>query len=150
MEIIATPFGEIDLDIQPISFWITDSTIGTRRKVTYEGIRSQSESEQFANIVWYITQHDQDGNLINSLDAVQNRQVITPVSGQNRVNSQGTLIIRELFPEGEKGQEAFNLAWQSGHNEYKFWMGLLRIAPLPTVLLAGGNLLSQYQRFDRS
>lgn len=149
MNIINTPFGEIDLDITPISFWITDSTLGTRRKVDYEGIRSQTERGQFAQIVWLIWQYDKEGNLLNELDAVQGRQVITPVTGQNRVTSEGLLIVREAFPEGEIGDRAFQMAYDKGHNEYLYWMSLLRIAKLPDVIIAAGYLLAQYERYDK-
>jgi len=149
MEKIKTPFGDIDLDLEPISFFISDSSLGTRRKVQFEGIRSMTERGQFAQVVWLIWQYDQEGNLLNELDAVQGRQVITPVSGQNRVTADGVLIIREAFPEGEVGDRAYQMAMNSGYNEYQYWMALLRVAPLPQVLAAAGNLLNQHERYDR-
>jgi hypothetical protein len=149
MELIKTPFGDIDLDVVPISFFISDSSLGTRRKVQFEGIKSMTERGQFAQIVWLIWQYDQEGNLLNELDAVQGRQVITPVSGQNRVTAEGILIMREAFPEGEVGDRAYQMAFDKGYNEYQYWMALLRLAPLPVVLNAAGNLLAQYERYDR-
>ena len=150
MNKITTPFGEIDLDVQPISFWIKDSSIGARQLVTYEGIRSKTETGQFAQIVWIIDQYDAEGNKLNELHAVQGRQVITPVSGQNRVTAEGILIQRESFPEGEIGDRAYQMAYAKGHNEYKYWMALLHVAPLPVVIQAAGNMLAQFERFDRN
>ena len=148
--LIKTPFGEVDLTPTPISFWVSDSSIGAKRKVVFDGIRSQSEEGQFAQIVWKIWQFDEDGEtLINELDAVQGRIVITPVTGQNRVTSDGILIMREAFPEGEVGDRTYQMAWNAGHNEYRYWTALLRIAPLPNIIEAAGNLLAQYDRFDR-
>ena len=150
MSIVKTPLGEIDLDVKPISFYIQDSSIGAKRRVQFDGIRSMSDLNQFAQIVWIVWQEDENGNLKNELDAVQGRQVITPVSGENRVTAEGILIIREAFPEGEVGERAFEMAKSKGYNEYLYWMALLRIAPLPMVLEAAGNLLASYQRFDRA
>lgn len=149
MDIIKTPFGEIDLDYEPISIDIQDSEIGTKMRVYFEGINSMTEEGQFANIVWIVRQYDQDGKQLNPLFAVQERRVVTPVSGGNRVTSGGILILREGFPEGEIGDRAYQMAMSSGHNEYKFWMALLRVANLPTVLEAAGNMLAQYNRYDR-
>lgn len=149
MNKITTPFGEIDLDIDPISFWINDSSIGARQLVTYEGIRSKTERGQFAQIVWIIDQYDKEGNKLNELHAVQGRQVITPVSGQNRVTAEGILIVREAFPEGEIGDRAYEMSRAKGYNEYAYWMALLRIAKLPDVIIAAGNLLAQYERYNR-
>lgn len=149
MNIIKTPFGEIDLDSEPIRFPIKDSSLGTTQEVVWEGITQQSETNQFALIIWQIWQYGQDGKLINPLVAVQGRQVITPVSGQNRVTADGILIMREAFPEGEVGDRAYQMAFNSGHNEYHYWMALLRVAPLSTVITAAGQMLAQYARFDR-
>lgn len=148
-KLITTPFGQIDLDVQQISFFISDSSIGARRRVVFEGIRSMTDSGQFAQIVWTIWQEEEEGGLKNELDAVQGRQVITPVSGQNRVTAEGILITREAFPVGEVGDRAYQMALDKGYNEYQYWMALLRIAPLPKVLKAAGNLLAQYERYDR-
>jgi len=147
--IIKSPFGEIDLDSPPIEFQIKDSSIGSIRKVRFEGILHQSETGQFAEILWNIWQFNSEGNQISALDAVQGRQVSTVVSGNNRVNADGILIIRELFPEGEIGDRAYQMAYTTGHNEYKYWMALLRIAPLTTVITAAGQMLAQFERFDR-
>jgi hypothetical protein len=149
MSIVKTPFGEIELESKPISFFITDSSLGTKREVRFEGIRSMTESGQFAQIVWTLWQYDKEDNLVNELEAVQGRQIITPVSGENRVNSNGILILRESFSDTEEGQLSYQKAYDNGHNEYKYWLALLRVAPLPTVISAAGNLLAQYQRFDR-
>jgi hypothetical protein len=149
MKLISTPFGEIDLDSPQIEFQIKNSTIGAVRKIAFEGIRSMTEEGEFAQIVWKVWQYGDDGNLKNPLDAVQNRTVITPVSGQNRVTNDGILIIRELFAEGEEGNVAYQAAFDAGHNEYKYWLALLRVAPLTTVISAAGQLLAQYSRFDR-
>lgn len=149
METITTPFGDIELDKKPISFWINDSSIGARQMVTYEGIQSQSEIWQQASIIWIIDQYDQDGNKLNELHAVQGRRIETIVSGQNRVTAEGIQIAREAFPDTESGQRAFQFALNKGYNEYLYWMALLRVAPLPVVLEAAGNLLAQYGRFDR-
>lgn len=149
MNLIKTPFGEIDLDFQPISFYIEDSSIGAKRRVDFEGIRSMTVLGEFAQIVWLIWQEDQEGKLKNELDAVQGRQVITPVSGQNRVTAEGILIMREAFPIGEVGDRAYQISFDKGYNEYQYWMALLRIAPLPQVLKAAGNLLAQHERYDR-
>lgn len=150
MNIIKTPFGDIDLNIKPITFFISDSSLGTRRKVQFEGIRSMTERGQFAQIVWLIWQYDQEGNLVNELDAVQGRQVITPVSGHNRVTAEGILIIREAFPEGEVGDRAYQMAFDKGYNEYQYWMAVLRLAPLPVVIQAAGNILAEFYRYDRA
>lgn len=148
--LIKTPFGEIDISPVPISFWITDSTIGAKRRIDFEGIKSQSEDRQFAQIFWKVWQFEKEGEtLINELDAVQGRIVITPVSGQNRVTADGILIMRESFPEGEIGDRAYQMAWDAGHNEYLYWMALLRVAPLPTVIQTAGAMLAQYNRYDR-
>jgi hypothetical protein len=146
---INTPFGEIDLDSPSIEFKIKESSIRAVRKVSFEGIRSMTEEGQFAQIVWKIWQYDVDGNLKNELDAVQGRTVLTPISGENKVNDEGVLIMRELFKEGDSGDKEFTIALSKGHNEYKYWMALLRIAPLTTVITAAGQLLEKYQRFDR-
>jgi hypothetical protein len=148
-QLIKSPFGEIDLDYPPIEFLIKDSSLGSIRKVRYEGILHQSETGQFAEILWNIWQFDAEGNLISSLDAVQGRQVSTLVSGQNKVSADGILILRELFPEGEIGDRAYRMAWSSGCNEYKYWMALLRVAPLATVITLAGQMLAQFERFDR-
>lgn len=144
-----TPLGEVDLTPQPIELQITDSSIGFTRRVVFEGIRSQSESGEFAQIVWKVWQYDAEENLLNELDAVQGRQVVTPVSGQNRVTADGVTILREGFPAGEVGDRAFEMAWNAGYNEYRYWMGLLQGVPLPQVLAAAGSILSQFERFDR-
>jgi hypothetical protein len=149
MTMINTPFGEIDLDSPSIEFKIKESSIGAFRKVSFEGIRSMTEEGQFAQIVWKIWQYDVNGNLKNELDAVQDRTVLTPISGANRVTDEGILIMRELFPAGESGDEEFTMAFSQGHNEYKYWMGLLRIVPLTTVITAAGQLLERYKRFER-
>lgn len=149
MALINTPFGEIELERKPITLWINDSSIGAKQLVTYDGIRDQSEQYEFANIIWIVDQYDEEGNKLNELHAVQGRQVITPVNGNNRVTDEGLLILREAFPETEAGQRAFQMAWNKGHNEYQYWMALIRVAPLPVVLEAAGNLLAQYGRFDR-
>jgi len=148
-KLIKTPFGEVDLDYDPITFLIKKSSIGAIRKVEFEGIHAQSNTDQFAQIVWIVWQLDEAKEKLNPLDVVQERKVITPVSGQNRVTSEGILIMREGFPEGDVGDRAYQMAWNAGHNEYKYWMALLRIAPLPIVLEAAGNLLAQYEQFDR-
>jgi hypothetical protein len=149
MNKINTPFGEIDLESSALEFQIKDSTIGAIRKVVFDGIEAMSEEKQYAFISWKIWQYDSDKNLKNELDAVQGRVVITPVSGSNRVTDEGILIIRELFPEGKSGDEEFTMAFSQGHNEYKYWMGLLRIVPLTTVITAAGQLLERYKRFER-
>ena len=87
---------------------------------------------------------------LNEIHAVQGRQVTTPISGQNRVTDNGLLIVRESYPMDTEGEQAFQLAWNEGHNEYRYWTSLLRIAPLPVVLQAAGNLLNQFNRFDRN
>jgi hypothetical protein len=146
---VTTLFGEIDLDYTPIEFPITDSSIGARRIVRFEGIRSQSDSQEFAQILWTIWQMDEKGELKNELDAVQGRQVITPVSGQNRVTANGILILREAFPQGEVGDRAYQMAWNAGYNEYRYWMALLRLATLPNVIIGAGSILAQYERYDK-
>lgn len=148
--LIKTPFGEIDLNPTPISFWISDSSIGAKRRVDFEGIQSQSEDQQFAIILWKVWQFEQDREtLINELDAVQGRIVTTPVTGYNRVTSEGISVMRESFPEGEIGDRAYQMAMNAGHNEYHYWMALLRVAPLPTVIQAAGSMLAQFERYDR-
>jgi hypothetical protein len=149
MNKINTPFGEIDLESSAIEFEIKNSSIGSIRKVAFDGIHAMSEEKQYAFIAWKIWQYDSDENLKNELDAVQGRVVITPVSGSNKVTDEGVLIIRELFTEGKSGDEEFTIALSQGHNEYKYWMGLLRIVPLTTVITAAGQLLEKFQRFDR-
>lgn len=146
---ITTPHGEIDLAQKPVELQISDSSIGFTRKVTFEGIRSMSEEGEFAQIVWKVWQYDKEGNLLNELDAVQGRQITTPVSGQNRVTSEGVTILREVFPEGEVGDRAYQMAFEAGHNEYRYWMSLLQNVPLPQVLAAAGAILSQFERFDK-
>jgi hypothetical protein len=149
-ETINTPFGKIDLTPHPISFWIEDSSIGAKRRVDFEGIQAQSEDQEVALITWKVWQFEQDGEtLINQLDAVQGRVVTTPVIGYNRVSSEGLLIMRESFPEGEVGDRAYQMAYSKGHNEYRYWMALLRIAPLPIVLQSAGSMLAQFHRFER-
>lgn len=147
--IIKTPFGEVDLDYRSIDFLITESSLGAMRKVEFEGIQYMSEKKQYAEIVWLIWQYNKENNLINELDAVQGRTVITPVTGLNRVTSDGILIMREVFPEGEIGDRAYQMAMNAGHNEYHYWMALLRVAPLPIVIQTAGNMLAQYNRYDR-
>lgn len=150
MKTVNTPFGEVNLDTSPIQFWIKDSSIGSKQLVRYEGIQSQSETHEYANILWIIDQYDQDGvTKLNELHAVQGRQVMTPINGYNRVTDSGVLILRESFPQTEAGQVAFQKLWDAGHNEYRYWTALLRIAPLPNIIEAAGNLLAQYDRFDR-
>lgn len=150
MKIIKTPLGEIDLEVPPISFWITDSSIGAKRRVDFEGISAQSQAGGYAQIVWKIWQFDEDQETRkNELDAVQGRIVFSTISDHNRVTSDGILITREGFPEGEVGDRAYQMALAAGHPEYSYWMALLRVAHLPTVLEAAGNMLAQYNRYDR-
>lgn len=146
---ITTPLGEIEIDPQPIEFEISDSEIGTKLKVKFEGIRSMTESGEFANIVWTVSQFDLEGKRMNPLFAVQDRQVVTEVSGRNRVTNEGITIIRESFPEGEAGDRAYQTAWNAGHNEYYYWMALLKVGTLPKILKAAGQILSQYNRFHQ-
>lgn len=146
---ITTPLGEIEIDPQPIEFEISDSEIGTKLKVRFEGIRSMTDTDEFANIVWTVSQFDNEGKRMNPLFAVQDRQVVTEVSGNNRVTDEGITIIRAAFPEGEVGDRAYQMAWNAGHNEYHYWMALLKVGTLPAILTAAGQILSQYNRFHQ-
>lgn len=145
---LETPFGEIDLDYVPIEFPISESSQGFQRIVRYEGIRSKSEEGQFATLIWKIWQYDKEGNALPEREFVQGREVRTDVSGNSRVTSGGITIKREGFPEGEVGDRAFQMAWNAGHNEYRFWMAVLHSRPMPEAIKAAGMILAQYGVFD--
>lgn len=146
---ITTSFGELDLGYLPIEFDVSDSELGTKLRVRFEGIRSMTESGEFANIIWVVSQYSEEGDRLNPLFAVQDRQVITEVSGRNRVTPDGITIKREAFPEGETGDRAYQMAYSSGHNEYRFWMALLHTRSLPEIITAAGQILAQYARFHQ-
>jgi hypothetical protein len=148
MEKIKTQYGEIDLGYAPIEFFISDSELGTKVKVQFEGIRSMTESGEFANIVWLISQYSEEGERLNPLFVVQDLQVVTDVSGNNRVTNDGITIKREGFPEGEVGDRAYQMTFTIGHNEFTFWMSMLEYVPMPKVLALAATILDQFGRFD--
>jgi hypothetical protein len=147
-KMIETPFGPIDLDYTPIELTISANSQGFPRIARYEGIQSNSENGQYATLSWRIWQYDKEGNLLPDREFVQGREVRTEVSGNNRVTPDGITIKREGFPEGEVGDRAFQMAWNAGHNEYRFWMAVLYSRTLPEAVKAAGMILAQYGVFD--
>jgi len=147
--ILDTPFGKIPLAWAKVQMAISDSTFGTKRKVVFEGLNSMTIEGEFCNIVLCVTHFDQDEKMIDNLDLNNQRKVITPVSGKNKVTSQGVTIERKLYPEGEVGDRAYQMAWDTGYNEFTFWMALLEQVPLPKVLGLAVTILDQFNRFDQ-
>lgn len=148
MNTIESPFGHLNIDYSPIEFTINPSSQGMERRVRYDGILFKSESNEAASIVWKIWQYDKEGNLLPDREFVQGREVRTDVSGSNRVTSGGITIKRERFPQGEVGDRAYQMAWNSGYNEYRFWMAVLHSRLLPEAIQAAGMILAQYGVFD--
>ena len=74
---------------------ISDSALGTKRTVQFEGIRSMQISEGFAQIVFIIKQYDNEGNLLNLPDIQQNRAVISPLSDAHHVDPQTAITLPE-------------------------------------------------------
>lgn len=147
-KIIETPFGLIDLEYNKIELPISESSQGFTRIVIYEGILNNSEDGQYATLLWKVYQYDKEGNLLPDREFIQGREVRTDVSGNNRVNSGGITIKREAFPEGELGDRAYQMAWNAGHNEYRFWMAVLHSRTMPEAIKAAGMILAQYGVFD--
>ena len=114
---------------------ISDSSIGTKRKVAFDGIEGMSIKSKVARIVWVVTQYDSNDNEITVADINQNRIVISPISNENQVDPQ-TGITAEVPTEGTVP-------------EFDFWWEMLNSALLPQVLMQAIQILDSQGRFDR-
>jgi hypothetical protein len=114
---------------------ISNSSLGTIRKVKFEGISNMFFSLKTAEIEWLVFQFDQEGNLIESPDIKQGRSVISPISNQNQVNPQTGITLLD-------GQEG-------GFPEFDWWWNVLQSQPLPIVLTQAIQILDSQGRFDR-
>jgi hypothetical protein len=121
-------------DNMMIEVAISDSALGTKRKVNFEGIRSMQFSIGFAQIVWIVSQLDDEGNKLNLPDINQDRVVISPISNQNQVDPNTGITL----PEGEQGSP-----------EFDWWWAVLQQQTLPTVLTQAISILYSQGRFDR-
>lgn len=128
---------------------ISDSAVGTKRRVKFYGINSMSHEAKKANIVWIVEQVDANGDLLDIVDLEQSRRVITPITDENRVDNNGILILRENYPVGETGDQQYQDAWDAGNPEYSFWWTLLQADNLPNILSQAATILNNYNRFDR-
>lgn len=128
---------------------ISDSAVGTKRRVKFDGINSMSHEEKKANIVWIVEQVDANGYLLDIVDLDQSRRVITPISDENRVDNNGVLILRENYPVGTTGDQDYQAAWDAANPEYSFWWNLIEQSPLPVILSQAATILNNYNRFDR-
>lgn len=124
---------------------ISDSRAGDKRVVIWEGINSMTNQGKFANIVWLVRHLDSEDNLIDDPDINQDRRVITPISDENKVTSEGILIIPENFESEEDYQEALEI----GIPEYTFWMTAIQNTPLPAIIMQAAQILDTFNRFDR-
>lgn len=117
-----------------ITFDISESALGTKRKVTFEGIRSMSMQSKFAQIVWIVSQYDAEGNKLTTPDIQQDRTVISPISNENVVNP-ATGVTVEAGTEGAVP-------------EFDFWWTTLQSNLLPVVLAQAIQTLDSLNRFD--
>jgi hypothetical protein len=113
---------------------ISDSALGTKRTVQFEGIRSMQISVGFAQIVFIVRQYDNEGNLLNLPDIQQNRIVISPLSDTNQVDPQTGITLLE----GETGAP-----------EFTWWWTMAMTVPLPTLINQAIQILDSQGRFDR-
>lgn len=113
---------------------ISNSALGTKRTVQFEGIRSMKISNGFAQIVFIVRQYDNENNLLELPDIAQNRVVISPISNVNNVDPNTGVTL----PEGEEGTPEFDWWWQ-----------MAQVTPLPTIISQAITLLDQQGRFDR-
>lgn len=128
-----------------ITIQISNTEIGTKRQVIFEGINSMSHENKTANIVWCVQQIDEQGELLDPLTVNQSRKVITNISDANRVTQEGNLIDRPDFETDEAFQEAFD----NGYPEYSYWWNLINQHPLPVILNQAAQILNSFNRFDK-
>jgi hypothetical protein len=113
---------------------ISNGALGTKRMVTFEGIRSMSMRSKFAQIVWVVTQYGENDVKLTTPDIQQDRTVISPISNANWVNPQ-TGITVEAGTEGAVP-------------EFDFWWSMLNSVLLPQVLAQAIQTLDSLNRFD--
>lgn len=113
---------------------ISNGALGTKRTVTFEGIRSMSMQSKFAQIVWIVTQYDSEDNKLSTPDIQQDRTVISPISNDNWVNPQNGITVEE----GTEGAV----------KEFDFWWAMLSSNLLPAVLSQAIKTLDSLNRFD--
>jgi hypothetical protein len=113
---------------------ISDSGLGTKRTVQFEGIRSMGITNGFAQILFIVKQYDNEGNLLELADIQQNRIVISPLSDLNQVDPQTGITLQE----GETGAP-----------EFTWWWTMAMTVPLPTLIAQAIQILDSQGRFNR-
>jgi hypothetical protein len=114
---------------------ISDGALGTKRTVTFDGIRSMSMASKFAQIVWIVTQYDSEGSKLTTPDIWQDRTVISPISDENWVDPNTGITV----PPDTQGAVP----------EFSFWWGMLQSNLLPNVLVQAIQTLDSLNRFDQ-
>jgi hypothetical protein len=113
---------------------ISDSSIGSKRKVKFESLQDMSLQNKICSIKWIVTQYDSEGNKLTTPDIEQDRMVISPISNKNLVNPQTGITV-------EAGT-------QGAVPEFDFWWAMLNSALLPQVLSQAILTLDSLNRFD--
>lgn len=128
------------------------------RVIVFEGVQYLFYSLETAELVWLEYPADAQGNPIES-DIIKPRSVITPISNENRVTTEGILIteeyIRSQNPKGtaetdeeydKRIQGLYESALSTGLKEYDYWVGKVAWDP---IVKGAANLLTQFKRWDR-
>jgi hypothetical protein len=132
-----------------------------RRKIRAEGAQYLFYSLKSTEFVWLEFLLDNNGNEINH-PSIRPRRIVTPVSNDNKVTSEGVLIslelVRAINPqnEGEEPQDyearvqgVFTEMSENGTPEFDFWISKVDAIGWTATLKYALNLLDKYDRFDR-
>jgi len=121
--------------MRKLEIQISNSPLGHYRKVEFEGIRSMSMRQGFAQIIWIVTQYDENWQKIDTPDINQERTVISPISNANNVDPNTGMTL----PAGEEGVP-----------EFDFWWDMLNIQFLPQVIGAVIVMIDNDERYNRN
>lgn len=124
---------------------IPPNSLGILRRVTWEGIERLSFKNKYAQIFWNVEMVDENGNLLEEPDLNQERQVMSILSNENRVNENGLLVIPEYYDTEEEYQAALLVSIP----EFDFWVGAIHQVTLPQLITGAIDMLVSTGRFDR-